>query len=1059
MSFSGAINVLNRSGESVPMKLETISNRLNLLVSMDPKLSIKTDYVVSKTIASLVDRIKTSEIDAISASICASLIVEDYEYDALASRIMVSSLHKTTHDDLRVYARDLTSYHYLNYDIKILHPKTIKFIFENHKEMQAIIDYNKDFSYNYFGIVTLMNSYLLSYKHENGGKTIKERPQQMLLRTAIGIHLSDINDDGTCSDGVIHSISETYKLLSDKYYTHATPTLFNSGTINHTLSSCYLLAVDDSLENIYQRLTDISKISKFSGGVGIHVSQIRAQGSVISSTIGRSEGLVPMLRVYNESTKYVSQGGGKRKGSTAVYIEPWHSDIESCIMSQKQQGIPEKLCRDLFLAIWMPDLFMQRLKDSLKTGETVMWSLMCPNECKGLADAYGEEFKALYESYEKQKKYRKQVPIVTLWNLIVSTQIETGKPYLMYKDHVNRKCNQNNLGTIKSSNLCVHGDTLILTENGYENIKNLDGQIVKVWNGIEWSPSPVAKTGEQQELLQVATSDGCVLQCTPYHKFYLKDGTIVAASELKEGMSLMTCASWPTTDGDYIYRDESQVPIGASKHTKRQWLTEYIHMNFCKLPNTCRMSPLKRFAMWAETYKKAYEIKLMCNTLGFSPMIETIGDDHYILFSNKDIFYMVEVMRLSIQLFSHTEASDAWQQDIRIVNVSKMDGLHDTYCFNEPLRHMGVFNGLLTSQCSEITIYSDTNQVGVCNLASICLPKFVVKNADGNVSFDYGKLNKVTQRVVINMNKVLDNNRPQLEQARYSDEQHRPIGIGVQGLADVFMLMSEPFDSERSKKVNAQIFETIYYAALIASNRLAQVDGPYASFRTSMAAKGILQFDLWENNSTSKELAYNWEDLKQRIRTSGLRNSLLTCLMPTASTAIIQENCESMEVPLSNLFTRSTLSGNRFQIVNKHLMRDLKKIGLWNSHIRDQLIQNEGSIQSITEIPLHIRNVYKTVFEYNLSSLIDMCADRERFICQSASNNRYIINPSVSKITKMHLYSWKKGLKTSSYYVRCKQLVTGKKIKTSIPSVSFKDTESSYKDTESELEECMSCMA
>lgn len=1059
MSFSGAINVVNRSGESVPMKLETISIRLNLLATMEPKLSIKTDYVVSKTVASLVDKIKTSEIDSISASICASLIVDDYEYDTLASRIMVSSLHKVTHDDLRLYARDLTSYHYLNYDIKILHPKTIKFIFENYKELQSIIDYSKDFSYNYFGIMTLMNSYLLSYKHENGGKTIKERPQQMLLRTAIGIHLSDINDDGSCNDGVIHSISETYKLLSDKYYTHATPTLFNAGTINHTLSSCYLLAVDDSLENIYQRLTDISKISKFSGGVGIHVSQIRAQGSVISSTIGRSEGLVPMLRVYNESTKYVSQGGGKRKGSTAVYVEPWHADIESCIMSQKQQGIPEKLCRDLFLAIWMPDLFMQRLKESLKTGETIMWSLMCPNECKGLVDAYGEEFKVLYESYEKQKKYRKQVPIVALWNLIVSTQIETGKPYLMYKDHVNRKCNQNNLGTIKSSNLCVHGDTLILTENGYESIKKLDGQIVKVWNGFDWSSAPVAKTGTQQELLQVETNDGCVLQCTPYHKFYLKDGTIVSTSELKEGMALMTCTRWPTTDGNYVYRNESKVPINGSKHVKRQWLTEYIHMNFCKLPSLSHMKPLKRFGVLCESYKQAYEIKLMCNTLGFSPVVEVFEGDNYVLFNNKDIFYMVEVMRLSIQLFAHTEASDAWQQGVVITNVSKVDGLHDTYCFNEPLRHMGVFNGLLTSQCSEITIYSDTNQVGVCNLASICLPKFVVKSADGSVSFDYGKLNKVTQRVVINMNKVLDNNRPQLEQAKNSDEQHRPIGIGVQGLADVFMLMGEPFDSERSKKVNAQIFETIYYAALIASNRLAQIDGAYSSFYTSMAAQGILQFDLWENSSVSKDLGYNWEDLKHRIRTTGLRNSLLTCLMPTASTAIIQENCESMEVPLSNLFTRSTLSGNRFQVVNKHLMKDLKKIGLWNSQIKDQLIQNEGSIQNITEIPLHIRNVYKTVFEYSLSSLIDMCADREKFICQSSSNNRYIVNPTVSKITKMHLYSWKKGLKTSSYYVRCKQLVTGKKIKSSTPIVPFKDTVSSYKDSESEFEECTSCMA
>lgn len=1044
MSFSGAIHVINRAGETIPMKLETISNRLVELANMDPPLSIGTDYVASKTAASLVDQIKTSEIDSISASICASHIVDDYEYDTLAARIMISSLHKVTHNDLRMYAKDLKGYRYRDIDIGILHPKTIAFIMQNSRDLQDLIDYSKDYTYNYFGIITMMNAYLLSYKLENNKKIIKERPQQMLLRVAVGIHLDMIADDGNCEDGTFRSIAETYRLLSDKYYTHATPTLFNAGTINHTLSSCYLLSVDDSLENIYQRLTDISKISKFSGGVGIHVSQVRAQGSVISSTIGRSEGLVPMLRVYNESTKFVSQGGGKRKGSTAVYIEPWHADIESCIMSQKQQGIPDKLCRDLFLALWVPDLFMQRLKHSVQTQQTVMWSLMCPNECKGLADVYGDEFTHLYESYEQRKMYRKQVPIVSLWNLIVSTQIETGKPYLMYKDHVNRKCNQNNLGTIKSSNLCVHGDTQILTYQGYRSIKHLAGKYVLVWNGTEWANSRVEKTGSNAELLSVATSDGAILQCTPYHKFVLQDGSEVEAQYLKPDMALKSCTTWPMIDGHEDYGDHD-VPINGSINNKRRWLARYINKNrrVGHHGNGVSDAPLKQIAVGCSTIEYARSFKLMCNTIGFSPRIKHVLGEYRVVFSSKDLFYMIQIMRIPVNFISHTECSHMGDKTIRVDSIETVKGRHDTYCFNEPTRHLGVFNGILTSQCSEITIYSDKNEVGVCNLASICLPKFVVKHSDGSTTFDYRTLDKVVQRVVLNMNKVLDNNYHQLDQAKYSDDQHRPIGIGVQGLADVFMMMGEPFDSKRSQKENSQIFETIYFAALTASNKLAQIEGSYKTFRSSMTAKGIFQFDLWDNQSVSKELNLKWDDLRHKVQMSGLRNSLLTCLMPTASTAIIQENFESIEVPLSNLFTRSTLSGNRFQIVNKHLMRDLKKIGMWNPKIRDLLIQNEGSVQNIPGIPNDIKRVYKTIFEYKIMPIIQMCADRERFICQSASNNRYIAEPSISLITKMHLHSWKLGLKTSSYYVRCKQVITGKKITS----------------TENQEEECLSCSA
>lgn len=916
MSLSGSIFVVNRKGERIPMQLETISTRLNALAEMSPKLSISTDYVASKTAAELIDGIKTSEIDNISAGICASLISDDYEFDALASRIIVSDLHKHTCSDLRNYAKTLHSYKYRDTVINILHPKTIAFILEHYKYLHDLIDYSQDYTYNYFGVVTLIQSYLLSYKYDQNVKITKERPQQMLLRVAIGIHLDEISDNGTCSTETFASISETYRLLSLKYYTHATPTLFNAGTTSPTLSSCYLVAIEDNLNNIYDRLTDISKISKFSGGVGIHVSQVRAQGSVIASTIGRAEGLVPMLRVFNESTRYVSQGGGKRKGSTAVYVEPWHADIEACILSQQQQGIPEKLCRDLFLALWVPDLFMERLKQSIQTGTQVAWSLMCPNECPGLADVYGEEFTQLYESYEKQKKYRKQIPIVQLWNSIVSTQIETGKPYLMYKDHANRKSNQNSLGTIKSSNLCVSGDTKILTKAGYQEIQTLAGQNVEVWNGSEWSLAPVAQTGTNQKLIKVTTSDGCSLRCTPYHKFHIQDGI---HTPVKQAQTLIV--------GDKII--DCDLPCG---------------------------TPLK---------------------------------------------------------------------NISIRSIEPIDGLHDTYCFNEPKKHTGIFNGILTGNCSEIVIYSDEKQTGVCNLASVCLPRFVSTNKDGEITFDYNELNRITQKVVYNMNKVMDNNKYPIAQAKYSDDMNRPIGIGVQGLSDVFMLMKTSYDSPIARKINSQIFETMYFAAMTASNKLAQVHGSYKSFPNSMTAKGIFQFDLWDNVVLSK--MWDWDELKHKVKRTGLRNSLLMCIMPTAGTSIISGHSESVEVPQSNIFTRSSLSG-RFQVVNKHLVKDLKELGLWTRSIRNQIIANDGSVANIKEIPPKLRDIYRTVFEYKLSHFVEMCADREAFVCQSSSNNRFVIDPTVSKLTKMHLYSWKMGLKTSSYYVRVKQLNTGKKI-------------------------------
>ena len=1058
-----SINVINRRGEIIPLQLETISDRLKQLANISPRLNVSTDTIAVKTVASLVDGIKTSEIDTISANICASLIIEDHEYDTLAARIVISDLHKNTSSSLKCYANDLESYTYRNKNIKMMHPKVIAFINKYVHQLEKIVDYEKDYMNNFFGAMTLIKSYLLSYKYDSDLKIVKERPQQMLLRVAIGINLNKIEEDGSTDKSTFKSILDTYELLSDRYYTHATPTLFNAGTINHTLSSCYLLSIDDSLDNIYDRLGDISKISKFSGGVGVHMSQVRATGSVISSTIGRSEGLVPLMRVYNESTRYVSQGGGKRKGSTAVYLEPWHADVESALLSQKQQGAPERLCRDLFLALWVPDLFMERLKNALKTNKPVMWSLMCPNECPGLTDTYGVKFEELYKSYEAQGKFRKQISIKVLWDMIMATQIETGKPYLLYKDHVNRKSPQNNLGVIKSSNLCVHGDTKILTDKGYVRIEDVANTNVTIWDTTQFVEAPVRMTGRNQKLLKVTTDDGAQLKCTEYHRFSVLSTTssdsskhqlvVKKAQDLEVGDLLMN-STYPIIDGceefdsnypythgfhcgdrsDYAINhlaalkldDEATqtVPINSSLPNRLQWLAGFVDAN----------GTVDDYIRIKSTNAILADVKLMCNTLGVNPIL----DNDHLIFSKMDTFVLFDRLRLKTRRveFSGSKPLVDGSRNIRIRSIEDVEGLHTTYCFRSPITEMGIFNGIPTLNCAEITIYSDENNIGVCNLASICLPKFVKREGD-NVFFDYKHLGQVMKTVVVNMNKVMDNNKYPLEAAKHSDDQNRPIGIGVQGLSEVFMMMKVPFDSPIAMDVNKKIFETMYYHAVVASNQLAQIDGPYKTFKTSMTATGTLQFDLWDVTPSDM---WDWMSLKRDVVTHGLRNSLLMAIMPTAGTSIISGHTESVEVPQSNLFTRSTLSG-RFQVVNKHLVDDLKAIGMWTKAIRNKIIENDGSVQSIQEIPQQIRDVYKTIYEYKLTSLIKMNRDREAYVCQSASNNRYLSSPDMSILTNMHLYAWKCGLKTSSYYVRVKQQSTGKKL------------------IQNESEECISCSA
>jgi ribonucleoside-diphosphate reductase alpha chain len=765
-------NVINRHNKIVPLDFNRILNRLNSLKNMEPILHVNVGLIAQNTIKLMINNITTRELDNISANICASMITVHPDYGTLASRIEISNLHKETNENYYQMLLELNDYKNENGEsIQLVDNKLILFAKNYSDIIQDKVNYNLDFNFTYFGIKTLKKSYLLKHNLSNNNVKILERPQHLYLRVSIGIYFNKINENGFTYEYILEDIFNTYKLLSEHYYTHATPTLFNGGTPRQSLSSCFLLEIGDNLEGIYKTLSDTAKISKWSGGIGVHCSQVRAKNSLIKSTNGKSEGIIPMLKVYNDSALYVSQGGGKRKGSTAVYLENWHADVIDFLDLKKPIGDEYLRARDLFLAMWISDLFMKRLIQAIETKQVVLWSLFCPNIAKGLADKYGDEFEELYIKYENEKKYTKQVDITILWKKILEIQMESGNPYLMFKDQVNKKCNQNNLGTIKSSNLC-----------------------------------------------------------------------------------------------------------------------------------------------------------------------------------------------------------------------------------------------------SEINIYTDKDNIGVCNLASISLPKFVETTKNGVVFYNYQKLYEITKIIIKNLNQVIDNNVYPVSEGKYSDSRNRPLGLGVQGLADVFFKFKIPFTSNKAKEINKLIFETIYFASVESSCELAQKYGPYETYSTSMVANGKLQFDLWGVTPSSM---WNWDKLRNNISKYGLYNSLLTALMPTASTSQIMGNYEMFEPITSNMFTRNTLSGT-YQIINKYLINDLLELNIWNDNIKQKIIAYNGSVQNIDEIPKELKEIYMTVWELKQKDLIDMDADRSAYVCQSSSSNRYMSNPNNNKLTSMYIYCWKKGLKTGCYYLRSK---------------------------------------
>ncbi|WP_298285331.1 ribonucleoside-diphosphate reductase subunit alpha [uncultured Lutibacter sp.] len=749
--------VLKRDGRKEPVMFDKITARvrkmcygLNSLV--DP---VK---VAMRVIEGLYDGVTTSELDNLAAETAATMTVQHPDYAKLAARIAVSNLHKNTKKTFSEVMTDL--YNYVNprtgKKAPLLSDETYKVIIDNAAKLDSTIIYNRDFGYDYFGFKTLERSYLLKLNGE-----IAERPQHMLMRVAIGIHQEDIDE-----------AIETYELMSKKIFTHATPTLFNSGTPKPQMSSCFLLQIqEDSIDGIYDTLKQTAKISQSAGGIGLSIHNVRATGSYIRGTNGTSNGIVPMLKVYNDTARYVDQGGGKRKGSFAIYMEPWHADVFDFLDLRKNTGKEEMRARDLFYAMWIPDLFMKRVEEN---GD---WTLMCPNECPHLFDTYGDEFEKLYTGYEKVGKGRKTIKARELWEKILEAQIETGNPYMLYKDAANRKSNQKNLGTIRSSNLCT-----------------------------------------------------------------------------------------------------------------------------------------------------------------------------------------------------------------------------------------------------EIMEYTAKDEVAVCNLASIAIPMFIEENEKGEKFFNHQRLFEVTKKITRNLDTVIDRNYYPVKEAENSNFRHRPIGLGIQGLADAFIMLRMPFTSDEAKKLNEEIFETIYFAAVTSSMEIAKAKEPYSTYEGSPISQGEFQFNMWGISEDDLSGRWDWKALRKNVKENGVRNSLLVAPMPTASTSQILGNNEAFEPYTSNIYTRRVLSGE-FIVVNKHLLEDLVELGLWNNEMKESIMRANGSIQHIEAIPQELKDLYKTVWEMSMKDIIDMSRQRGYFIDQSQSLNLFMQDANYSKLTSMHFYAWKSGLKTGMYYLRTKSAV------------------------------------
>ncbi len=1093
------MNVVKRDGRREEVAFEKVQERIS---KSSVGLVVNATKVAQGVLTRIVDGITTTELDNITANLAYAWSTIHPDYATLASRIAISNHQKNTPKTMLEVVNILCAVKdKTGHSASLLAADFIDTVRTNADAIEAHINYDRDFEIDFFGFKTLEKAYLL----RDTERRVVERPQHLWMRVALGLWLHDLP-----------KAFEAYDLMSLKYYTHATPTLFNSGTKRPQLSSCFLLAMkDDSIRGIYDTLQDCALISQYGGGIGLHISNIRAQGALIRGTGGVSNGIVPMLRVFNNTARYVDQGGGKRNGSFAMYLEPWHADVEHFLEMKKNTGSEEERARDLFYAMWVPDLFMERVDAN---GD---WTLFCPSEAPGLADVVGDGFKTLYERYEAEGRGRKSIKAQKLWFQILDSQIETGTPYLLYKDAANLKSNQQNLGVIKSSNLCVAPETLIYTKQGQVPIQSMAGKDVELWNGEAWSVSRVVKTGEKQKLIKVSLSNGAVIDCTPYHKFIItehyydrrtiKNAVRIEAKDLKQGMKLHKWETatvqgfkeqdfkYPYThgffcgDGTYsngrpycsLYGEKKElvpwldiksmtaipdaldrlntvlptdlekkfkVPINASLECRLRWLEGLMDAD----GTVCRNGTNESLQISSIHLSFLNDIRMMLVGMGVNAKVTKAFEQRKTMMPDgkggQKLYDCVEVWRLLISstglhtlskhgfnphrlIITALEPQRCAEQYVQVVSVTDENRIDDTYCFNEPLNNAGLFNGVLTGNCCEIVEFSSPTETAVCNLASLSLPAFVKNGA-----FDFKQLRKVTNTVIKNLNRVIDINYYPIPEAERSNMRHRPIGLGVQGLADVFAMMGLPWESEEAVVLNKRIFAHMYYAALSASCDLAASEGRYETYVGSPAFHGKLQFDLWNVKPLPDE-DLDWDSLLNDISRIGLRNSLLIAPMPTASTSQILGNCECIEPYATHIFTRRTLAGE-FIVLNKHLVKALLDRGLWTPEIKDAIIGNNGSVTGLPMIPEDIQRIFKTVWEIKQKTLIDMAADRGPYICQSQSLNLFLGDPDYRKLTSMHFYAWRKGLKTGIYYLRTRAVASAQKFTVEpTAKIAVKDTE------------------
>lgn len=983
------------------------NNMENIYIIDNHKVKILGRNTIRKYIAAICDKINIGhlDLDKITDNVypklklkntiqdvneqiiaCATeMVIDHYDYPYIATYILIDVLHRSTHSDYLDVANALRS----NINNKgiiapIISDSFYQFVKRHHSEITAALNYERDFEMTVFGYRTLEKAYLKKLINDK----IIERPQHLWMRIAIGIHHHT---------GRIDKVIETYNLFSQGYCIHGSPTLYNCGTNYPQLSSCYLLGINDDMESIGDCIKNCLLISKFAGGIGINLTNLRVDGAYIHSTQGKASGM-KVIKIYNELARYADQGG-KRSGSIAIYIEPWHGDVFFFLNLKKNVGAETERARDIFLALTINDIFMERVaSDSL-------WSLMCPSECPDLLNKYGTEFTDIYQQYERNGKYLRQVPARELWFRIMESHIETGVPYIIYKDSINYKSNQINIGVVNSSNLCVSGDTVILTDTGYQPIKTLKNRKVNVWNGHQFSETTVRQTGIDQKLLKIYFSNKATIKCTIYHKFLITrngtDSIIKEAAELTVG-DVLVGTTYPMITNPGVAEFLSSL----ARHIDRLGRV-VINQDHMLVEIKGEKNEIRNIK------SQLFQYGCYCS---LSVLINEKGTEYLITIDEQNVALLIQLGLktniISLKVFTDDELMR--QRFVKITNIVLLDTPADTYCFNEPIEHTGIFNGMLTMNCTEIVEVSSHDEYAVCNLASICLPKFVEKN--DVTTFNYQHLYEVTRKVCYNLNNVIDINYYPIDHGKTSNLRHRPIGIGVQGLADVFMLFRTPFDSDLARDINKKIFETIYFGALTESMTLAREHGYYETYPGSPLSQGKFQFDLWGVQPSG---LWDWEWLRSQILLYGVRNSLTTTCMPTATTSQIMGNNECIEPYTENIYNRTTLAGD-YYVINKHLMKDLMKLNLWNDDMIDTIKYYEGSVQSIDGIPDDVKKIYRTVWEIPQMSLIEMSADRGPFIDQTQSLNIFISKANFSTLNTCLFYGWRLGLKTGMYYLRSK---------------------------------------